>query len=140
LIEQEAIKRDILTSPRQIGYKFAKWNAVNARYHIQMKLGKTISLRTVIRIFHRQGLSLIRPRPVPAKGDQERQQAFLDDLRDKIKNALLDDRFLFFDACSVQRTATISRMWWQKGDQPTVKFCGGTGARAYFRGFRCHGK
>lgn len=117
-----------------MGYKFSKWNAINAHYHIETKFGKTISLRTVIRIFHRQGLTLVRPRPVPAKGNREKQQQFLDQLRKDIQNASPNEHFLFFDACSVQRSATVTRMWWQKGEQPTVKICGGR-ERLHILGF-----
>jgi transposase len=79
----------------------------------------------VTRIFHCQGLKLKRPRPKPAKGDESKQQVFFDDLRNKMQQASSADQFLFFDACSVQRSATITRMWWEASSQPEVKVCGG---------------
>ncbi|HMF30056.1 MAG TPA: winged helix-turn-helix domain-containing protein [Candidatus Lokiarchaeia archaeon] len=107
--------------PRQQGYKFSNWNAKNMKYHIQEQCGKLVSIRTVVRTFHREGLTLQRPRPTRAKGDPEKQQAFLDDLRERIQHAGPRDRYFFFDAASVQRSATVTRMWAEKGKQPQVK-------------------
>jgi len=91
------------------------------KYHIQEQCGKLVSIRTVVRTFHREGLTLQRPRPTRAKGDPEKQQAFLDDLRERIQHAGPRDRYFFFDAASVQRSATVTRMWAEKGKQPQVK-------------------
>jgi transposase len=108
-----------------MGYKFSNWNAINARHHIQLKFGKLISIRTVIRLFHGQHLKLKRPRARPAKVNVEKQQIFFDTLRSSLIHASKTDRFFFFDACSVQRSATLTRMWWDEGSQPEIQVCGG---------------
>lgn len=95
------------------------------KHHILEKCGKLVSIRTVVRVFHREGLTLLRPRPTPAKGDPQKQQEFFDDLRARIQHAGPRDRYFFFDAASVQRSATVRRMWAEKGKQPQVKVCGG---------------
>lgn len=84
-----------------------------------------MSVRTVTRIFHRQNLVLVRPRPRPAKGIQETQQEFFDNLRNTMQQATSNDHYLFFDACSLKHSATITRMWCEKGTQPEVIQIGG---------------
>lgn len=67
------------------------------------------------------------PAPAPARareGNPEKQQAFFDDLRARIQRAGPNDHFLFIDACTLQRCATITRMWGQRGQQPVVKMDG----------------
>jgi len=95
------------------------------KHHIQENCGKLVSIRTIVRVFRREGLTLLRPRPAPAKGDPEKQQAFLEMLQERIQHAGPRDRYFFFDAASVQRSATVKRMWTEKGKQPEVKTCGG---------------
>ncbi len=131
------VKKAVLTPPRQQGYKFSNWNAKNARHHIEEKIGKLVSIRTVVRVFHREGLTLLRPRPAPAKGDPAKQQEFFDDLRSCIQHAGAKDRYFFFDAASVQRSATVRRMWAEKGKQSEVKLCGGR-ERMHLLGPRLH--
>ena len=46
-------------------------------------------------------------------------------LRERVQHAGPRDRYFFFDAASVQRSATVKRMWAEKGKQPEVKICGG---------------
>jgi len=108
-----------------LGYNFSNWNAINAQHHIVTKFNKFVSIRTVVRVFHQQKLTLQRPRAIPAKGDVEKQQAFFNTLQLKIQQAKPKDRFFFFDACSVQRSASLTRMWWKIGEQPAIKICGG---------------
>lgn len=107
--------------PREQGYKFSQWNAVNVSHHIQTKFGKMLSIRTANRILHRQGFRLIRPRPIPSQGDPVRQQEFYDNLRERIRNSSRSDAFLFFDACSVIHQPTITRMWAITPSRPELK-------------------
>lgn len=115
----------VLTPPRQHGNKFSNWNVKNAQHHILLQFGKLGSIRIVVRVFRRQGLTLVRPRPAPAKGNPGKQQLFFDDLRGRIQHVGPRDRYFFFNAASVQRSATVRRMWADKGTQPKVKVCGG---------------
>jgi transposase len=75
----------------------------------------------MIRVLQSQGLAPLRPRSVPAMGDPLKQQAFFDATRDRIQHAGPDDHFLFVDACTLQQSATLTRMWGKRGHQPVVK-------------------
>jgi len=109
-----------MTHPRVLGYDFSNWTARLARHHVRVQFNKDVSARTVLRVFRRQGLVLLRPRPVPALADTRRQQRFFDSFRRRIQRPQRGHHFLFYDACSVQRAATVTRMWWARGSQPTV--------------------
>ncbi len=122
--EQQQVGQAVLTPPRELGYPFANWTGKLARHHAEVQFGKILSVRTLIRVLRRQGLAPLRPRPVPAKGNPEKQQVFFDDLRARIQRAGPDDHFLFIDACTLQRCATITRMWGRRGQQPVVKMEG----------------
>lgn len=133
-VKQTRLKEDILTHPRQLGYKFSNWNAVNAQHHISVKFGESVSIRTVNRIFHHNHLTLLRPRTMPAKGNEIQQQTFFDDLRNQIQQAGPNEQFFFFDAASVHRSTSVTRVWAEKGPQPEIKCCGGR-ERIHILGF-----
>ena len=114
-----------MTHPRDLGLDFSNWTAKAAKNFIKNTFNKLISIETVIRIFHRQNLTLSRPRHRLVKGNPKKQQKFFDELRSEISQAGPKDRYFFFDACSVQRSATITRKWAEKGTQPEVKITGG---------------
>jgi len=107
-----------------LGYDFSNWTGITAAHHAEVTWGKIISPRTATRALLRQGLSKVRPRPVPALADPEWQQRFFDELRPRLQAAGPDDHYLFLDACTVQRQATLTRLWWVKGEQPQVKMEG----------------
>ncbi len=115
----------VLTHPHALGYEFSNWTTRLARHHVRVRFGKIVSARTLARVLHQQGLTLVRPRTVPAKGDPAEQQRCFDELRERIQHARPGERFIFVDACSVEREATITRMWWRKGERPEVKMCAG---------------
>lgn len=107
---------------------------MNAQHHISVKLGESVSIRTVNRILHQNHLTLLRPRTMPAKGNEIQQQTFFDDLRNQIQQASPNEQFFFFDAASVHRSTSVTRVWAEKGHQPEIKCCGGR-ERVHILGF-----
>jgi transposase len=83
--------------------------------------GKDISSRTMVRVLRRHKLAPLRPRPIPAQGDARSQQRFLDTFRGRIRRALPGNRFLFIDACTVKREATMARTWARRGCRVEVQ-------------------
>ncbi len=75
----------------------------------------------MVRVLRRHNLAPLRPRPVPAKGDSKLQQRFLDTYRGRVRRALPGNRFIFIDACTVNRQATMARTWAKRGCRVEVQ-------------------
>ncbi len=111
----------MLASPRKLGYFFNNWTGRAAAFHVKRAFGKILSTRTLLRVLHRLGFTLLRPRPHPAGGDPAKQQAFFDRMRRKIQKAGPHERYLFLDAARISQEAHITRMWAMKGHRPEVR-------------------
>lgn len=115
----------MLTPPRQLGYHFSNWTGKTVAEHIKQKFGSNYTERGTLALLHRLGLKLLRPRTIPAKGDPVKQQEFRTTFDQTLENLTPQDHVLFFDAATVQHSATITRVWAKKGHQPTVPIVGG---------------
>lgn len=126
--EQQQLEKDVLTPPRNLinfNYKFSNWTGKTIAEHIHRKFHKTMTSRGAIALIHRLGLKLLRPRTFPAKADKTKQATFLSTFDQKLQTLTSEDHLTFFDACTVQHSATITRTWAKKGQQPTVPVVGG---------------
>lgn len=78
LTEEEitCLKSDMLTSPRELGYKFSNWDGNAIQHHIEKKFKVTMTRNGVYAMLHRIGMRLVTPRPKPAKADQKKDFNF----------------------------------------------------------------
>lgn len=119
------LKQDILTPPRDLGYKFSNWTGKAVAQHIFQKFQKLITPRGAINQLHRLNLKLLCPRPKPAKADEEKKVKFKASLEHTIRNMNSQDHLLYFDAATIQHSATKTRKWGECGHQPTLPIIGG---------------
>lgn len=108
-----------------MGYKFSNWTGKTVAQHIFQKFQKVISSRGATALLHRLGLKLLCPRTTPAKGSPEAKQIFKTTFEQKVKQSTAQDHIFFFDAMTVQYSASVTRVWAEKGHQPTVPLIGG---------------
>lgn len=114
-----------MTPPRQLGYHFSNWTGKTVAQHINFRFGKQINPRTAIAILHHLNLKLLRPRKVPAKAQPEQQLEFKTTFDHKLKQLTPQDHVFFFDGATVQYSASTTRVWANKGQQPTIPIIGG---------------
>lgn len=123
--QQASLKQDVLTPPRDLGYKYSNWTGKTVAQHIFKKFQQTITPRGANALLHRLNLKLLSPRSKPAKGDEVKKQAFKAELDQTIRGMDPQDHMVFFDAATVQYSATKTHMWAEKGHQPTIPIIGG---------------
>jgi transposase len=123
--QQSCLKQDILTPPRNLGYKFSNWTGKTVAQHILQKFNKKMTSRGAIALLHRMNLKLLSPRPTPAKADEIKKQEFKVSLGRTIEKMTPQDHMFFFDAATVQYSATKTRKWAEKGHQPIIPTIGG---------------
>jgi transposase len=70
-------------------------------------------------------LKLLCPRPKPAKADDTKQREFKTTFDQTINTLTPQDHLLFFDAATVQHSATKTRVWGEKAHQPILPIIGG---------------
>jgi transposase len=119
------LKQDIKKSPGEFGYEFVNWTGKSMAYHINLRWGIILSTRSTIELFHRLNLTLLRPRYKPAKGDPEKQARFKAAIQKFADQLGPEDYLLFLDEASIKWSATLCRMWTEKGHQPIIKQIGG---------------
>lgn len=79
----QELDADLQKNPRELGYDFSLWDGKKLKYHIEQKFGVEFKVRRLQRMMHDLDYSLQRPRPVPAKADPAKQEAFKADLDEK---------------------------------------------------------
>ncbi len=119
------MKQDILTPPRNLTYLFSNWTGKTIANHIKTRFNKIISPRAAISLMHQLGLTLLRPQTIPAKGSPEKKAEFRETFDKTIQILEPNDHVLFLDAATFQHSASITRIWAEKGHQPTVPIVGG---------------
>ena len=73
--EREQLINDILHNPRDIGYDFSTWTLKAIEAHILKKFGKTMTIGGIHDMLKRNRISLVVPRPMPVKGDLEKNSS-----------------------------------------------------------------
>jgi putative transposase len=81
--QKQELDADLQKNPRELGYDFSIWDGKKLKYHIEHKFGVEFKVRRVQKIMHELDYSLQRPRPVLAKADPAKQEAFKIELDEK---------------------------------------------------------
>lgn len=74
--QMDEINTDLRKNPTEFGYEQNLWDGKLLMHHISEKFHSDISVRTCQLIFNRLEFRIRKPRPVIAKGDPEKQDAF----------------------------------------------------------------
>lgn len=70
--EQEQLFETICKSPRKSGYNFSTWTLSAIAEHISRKFDEDISESGISRMLDRNDIVLVKPRPMPAKGEPKK--------------------------------------------------------------------
>ncbi len=70
--ELEELKSILINKPENYGFRV--WDGPSMSELIKQKYNKSISIRQCQRIFHELGFSLIRPRTMPTKGENNEEE------------------------------------------------------------------
>jgi transposase len=81
--------------------------------------------RGAIALLHRLDLKLLCPRTIPAKSSPEQKEVFKTTFDQRIQQLDPCDHVFFFDGATVQYSASKTRVWAKKGEQPTIPIIGG---------------
>ena len=72
----EAMSQDLRKHPRELGYQQNLWDGKLLSHHLRESYGVDLGTRQCQRIFRDLGFRLRKPRPLIAKADPEKQEAF----------------------------------------------------------------
>lgn len=81
--QKEALKVDVLTHPRNLGYDFSNWEGKSVVFHINQKFDVEIGVRQAQRLLHELGFTLQRPRYRFLKADPKKQEKFVQNFKKK---------------------------------------------------------
>lgn len=73
---KKILSQDLLRSPRDHGYQQNLWDGKVLSHHIKQKFEIEIKVRQCQNLFYEFGFRRRKPRPLIAKADPEKQQAF----------------------------------------------------------------
>ena len=74
--EMQKLGKELLRSPRELGYDQNLWDGVLLSHHIAKDYSVSYSVRQCQRLFHKLGFSLQRPRRQASEADPLQQVAF----------------------------------------------------------------
>ena len=74
--EQAELVRDVLKSPRELGFDYSNWMLKLIIEHVKRKWGVEMTLSGVWRVLKRYKITRLVPRPLPAKADPQKNKSF----------------------------------------------------------------
>ena len=115
----DEIKKAILDSP--LNYGFWRWDGKSASAYIYEKYGVLLTPRECQNLFHKMGLSLIRPSIIPARASSFHSQREF--YKFKISEIASDPNniIVFQDEISIKLWTKVSSIWAEIGSRPTVE-------------------
>ncbi len=76
LSQEQKLYKDLLLSPRELGYSQNIWDGPLLSYHLEKQYRVHLRVRQCQNVLHRLGFTLQRPRRQAAEADPEKQEAF----------------------------------------------------------------
>ena len=74
--QEQKLYKDLLLSPRKLGYNQNIWDGPLLSYHLKERYSVHLRVRQCQNVLHRLGFTLQRPRRQAAKANPEKQEAF----------------------------------------------------------------
>lgn len=74
--QEQKIGKDLLLSPRELGYDQNVWDGPLLSYHLEKQFSVHLRVRQCQNLFHHLGFTLQRPRRQAVEADPEKQKAF----------------------------------------------------------------
>lgn len=125
--EEKEIRRWIIgNDPRQYGFDFGLWTRQIVADLIEDRLGVTLSLNSVGRLLHRQGLTPQKPLRRAYERDEIAVKEWVSEVYPKVrKHAKSRGAEIFWlDEASIRSDDPLQRTWGERGKTPVVKTSG----------------
>lgn len=75
--EQAELIQDVLKNPRELGFDYSNWMLKIIVAHVKRKYGIEMTLSGAWRVLKRHKMTRLVPRPMPAKGDPQKNKSSL---------------------------------------------------------------
>lgn len=75
-LQEQKLYKDLLLSPRELGYAQNIWDGPLLSYHLEKRFSVHLRVRQCQNVLHRLGFTLQRPRRQAAEADPEKQKRF----------------------------------------------------------------
>lgn len=124
--EQEVARWVISGDPRQYGFDFGLWTRQIVADLITWRLGVELSVTSVGRLLHRQGVTPQKPVRRAYERNPEAVQHWLDERYPEIERRAKREgaRIFWLDEAAIRSDDPLQRTWGQKGQTPVVQTSG----------------
>lgn len=124
--EKEVRNWVIGNDPRQYGFDFGLWTRKIVADLIEDRLGVILSLNSVGRLLHRQGLTPQKPLRRAYERDEEAVEKWVSDVYPRVKKHAKNKgaEIFWLDEASIRSDDPLQRTWGEKGRTPIVKTSG----------------
>jgi len=124
--EKEVRNWVIGNDPRQYGFDFGLWTRKIVADLIEDRLGVTLSLNSVGRLLHRQGLTPQKPLRRAYERDEKAVDEWVSEVYPRVKKYAKDKGAAIFwlDEASIRSDDPLQRTWGERGQTPVVKTSG----------------
>lgn len=125
--EEKEIKGWIVgNDPRQYGFDFGLWTRQIIADLIEHRLGVTLSVNSVGRLLHRQGLSPQKPLRRAYERDEKAVKDWVDNVYPRVKKYAKSKgaEIFWLDEATIRSDDPLQRTWGKKGQTPVVKTSG----------------
>jgi len=112
--------------PRQYGFDFGLWTRKIVADLIENRLGVILSLNSVGRLLHRQGLTPQKPLRRAYERDEEAVNKWVAEVYPRVKKHAKNKgaEIFWLDEASIRSDDPLQRTWGEKGKTPVVKTSG----------------
>lgn len=124
--EQEVRNWVIGNDPRQYGFDFGLWTRKIVANLIEDRLGVILSLNSVGRLLHRQGLTPQKPLRRAYERDEESVDQWVREVYPRVKKHAKNKgaEIFWLDEASIRSDDPLQRTWGERGKTPVVKTSG----------------
>ena len=125
--EEQEVKNWIIgKDPRQYGFDFGLWTRQIVADLIENRLGIVLSINSVGRLLHRQGLTPQKPLRRAYERDEEAVKEWVAEVYTRVKKYAKQRgaEIFWLDEASIRSDDPLQRTWGEKGKTPVVKTSG----------------
>lgn len=96
-------------------------SAAEAVAFVKIKFEKTYTVSAMVSLLHRLGFVYKKPKLVPGKADPQKQEQFLEEVRQLEEELEEEDEVVYMDGVHPQHNTKAAYGWLRKGDKQSVK-------------------
>lgn len=118
------VKQAVIEGPRSLGLSFSNWDTKTLGLWIKDRYGRKFSREGIRKLLRRLGFRYKKPGYAYINADKEEQQAFVQQLKQRVRLLNTDEMLLFLDECTARQHPTLKGMWILKGIKHVIKTFG----------------